>query len=294
MPPDMGMGPDCKPAREVPQYCLVRVIDVTVEPGKNYEYQLRVRMANPNYKRKDVANPNYAFDKELKSEWSDVKACPIKVAVTPELIYYVVDQNLVDGKSKKPYKPEKYLAFQAHRWLDEFELDSGKKTTMVVGEWAVAERTLVARGMYLGKSEDVKLPVWRPQQQSYVLPDLVKGKKNARVMKVPFEYDESITRRAVAPQAVLVDFEQRGERRYDRIRKEGEDGAPPERTTVVDEAAATALIMSPNGKLLLREGALDLPDEERKARLKDFRERIKAVEEKGKDDPFGMRTGKGT
>src|SRR5262249_6631450 len=33
----------------VPGDCLVRLIDVTIELGKTYQYRLRVRMANPNY-----------------------------------------------------------------------------------------------------------------------------------------------------------------------------------------------------------------------------------------------------
>jgi hypothetical protein len=164
----------------------------------------------------------------------------------------------------------------------------------VVGEWAVAERMAVARGMYLGKEEYVKLPVWRPQQQSYVLPDLARGKKGERVMKVPFEYDEKkVTRKALAPQAILVDFEQRGQRGYERIVKEGAEGAPDERRLITDNAAAQALIMDPNGKLLLREAALDLHDQERSQRLEDFRKRIKEVENKNKPDAFGG-TGKGS
>jgi hypothetical protein len=52
----------------IPDYCLLRVIDVTVQPGKVYQYRLRVRMANPNYGRKDVAAPELARDRELCSE----------------------------------------------------------------------------------------------------------------------------------------------------------------------------------------------------------------------------------
>jgi hypothetical protein len=52
----------------VPDYCLVRVIDVTVEPGKVYQYRLRVRMANPNFGRKDVAAPELARDREIGPE----------------------------------------------------------------------------------------------------------------------------------------------------------------------------------------------------------------------------------
>jgi hypothetical protein len=52
----------------LPDYCLLRVIDVTVQPGKVYQYRLRVRMANPNYGRKNVASPKLARDREIGSE----------------------------------------------------------------------------------------------------------------------------------------------------------------------------------------------------------------------------------
>lgn len=298
MPPDMygpgGPGTPRKP-QELPEHCLVRIIDVTVEPGKIYEYQVQIRMANPNYKRPDVASGLYADGKYLDSEWSTM---PVRVAVTPELVYYAVDQMLADGKGRKPGTPDfdksKYIAIQAHRWLTEFQLAGARDTKMVVGEWAVAERFPVGRGMYLGRRVPVKLPVWRPQQQSYVLPDLTQGRrKDERVIQVPFEYDEAQTRRATAPQAILVDFEQRGERSYDRIVREADDDGPERRQVVSDSTAGHALIMNPDGRLILREAALDLADPERSQRLADFRKRIKEVEKKGKanDDPFGSKIG---
>src|SRR5262249_33800613 len=57
----------------VPEYCLVRVIDVTVKPGESYQYRLRVRVANPNFKRDDVAEPKFAEGKELPStKWFEI------------------------------------------------------------------------------------------------------------------------------------------------------------------------------------------------------------------------------
>jgi hypothetical protein len=44
------------------------VIDVTVQPRHSYQYRLRVRLANPNYGRKDVAAPELARDPEISSE----------------------------------------------------------------------------------------------------------------------------------------------------------------------------------------------------------------------------------
>src|SRR5262249_44762812 len=52
---------------ELPDHCLLRVVDLTVRPGEAYQYRLRVRMANPNLGRKDVADPKLAADAELTS-----------------------------------------------------------------------------------------------------------------------------------------------------------------------------------------------------------------------------------
>jgi hypothetical protein len=65
LPPKVPPAP-AAPATFIPDYCLLRVIDVTVQPEKVYQYRLRVRMANPNHGRKDVA-PELARDPELSS-----------------------------------------------------------------------------------------------------------------------------------------------------------------------------------------------------------------------------------
>lgn len=64
----------------LPRYCLLRVLDPTVQPGRTYQYRLQVRMANPNYGRKDVAAPGLADAREIRSDWYEV---PQKV-VSPE------------------------------------------------------------------------------------------------------------------------------------------------------------------------------------------------------------------
>ncbi len=42
-------------APAVPDACLIRIFDDTIEEGRTYEYRLQVRMANPNYGRPDAA-----------------------------------------------------------------------------------------------------------------------------------------------------------------------------------------------------------------------------------------------
>jgi hypothetical protein len=78
---DEGKEKDVKPAEKTwPDYCLVRVIDLNLEPGKTYEYRMRIAMANPNLFRPigggagGVATPDYASKAKfprLLSKWSD-------------------------------------------------------------------------------------------------------------------------------------------------------------------------------------------------------------------------------
>ncbi len=282
-PPAAGGGTETTPEApastdlELPEHCLVRIIDVDVAPGRIYEYRLQIRMANPNLFRPDVANPHYADpddgkNVELLSDWS---AVPIRVAVARELIYYAADQKVIDeapvaGKREKyagpntaVYPSDKVLVLQAHRWLKDFRLGTGG--SMIIGDWAVAERLPVYRGEYIGRRIRVEMPVWRYQRETYVMTTDDNIKKGNKGLPIPFGFEE---KKAAAPEAILVDFEPAGGRGHSDARK------------VADTAAAQALILSPDGKLLLREGALDTFDQERVNRLEDFRKRIKEVKKK--------------
>ncbi len=70
------------------------MFDFTVEPGKTYEYRMKVRMANPNFGRKDVASQGIAADPELTpKEWY---VLPKKLVVPSDLYFYAVDQAKLD------------------------------------------------------------------------------------------------------------------------------------------------------------------------------------------------------
>jgi hypothetical protein len=140
---------------ELPEHCMVRLIDVTVQPGKRYEYRLAVRMGNPNKDRKrEVASPTYATEKELVGEWSD-KSLKNRILVTvpPELHYYLVDQKEV-AQAENPRERyrgpnvsanrDRQVVMQAHRWLQTVRMSSGNP--LFVGDWAMAERFIVNRG----------------------------------------------------------------------------------------------------------------------------------------------------
>jgi hypothetical protein len=268
---------------ELPDYCLVRVIDVTVQPGKRYEYRLQVRMANPNFGREDVANPNYATEKELVSEWSQV---PIAVGIKPDLMYYAVDEKDLFEKQKirdyykGPYTNEnfnkdRFLMVQAHRWVESVRL-AGSSNPLLVGEWVVAERYPVARGEYVGHKERVEVPYWRFAREEYAIATDSTTTKWRKGIEVPFGYNAPNSN---LPEAILVDFDT-GKHGYNRVVSVNDDKV--EMKAVTDNAAVEALLLNPDGKLFLMEGARDAVDEERIKRKEEVKKRLDEVRDKGK------------
>jgi hypothetical protein len=280
---------------ELPEYCLVRLLDVTVEPGKTYEYQLRIRMSNPNQGRRDVASPTYSTAKELHSEWSKV---PIKVQVKPDLYYYAVDEKeLFEADPKKrrdryqgPYlnrfiSKDREVVLQAHRWFDMVRMNR-TGNPLLIGEWAVADRFPVARGEYVGREERVEVPYWRYTREDFVVATDSSTTKRRPGIEAPFGYNAPSTNQ---PEAILVDFDN-GKHGYARVTGKVDDEVKTK--AVLDTQAVEVLLLEPDGKLALLEAADDVDDKERIERRKAVRERLDQVrgKGKGKDDkknPFG-------
>lgn len=315
-----------------PDYCLMRFLDVTVEPGHTYEYQVRVRMANPNYNKpeSEVAYKQLTKEPELLSDWVDVKGPDgklLRVSVPEELFYYAVDEEALTKEKlaaeKGPKKPARdkdkeykgmnagvkpkagQAVVQAHRWVDFYDQIRAEKTTdtFLVGDWVIAERMFVWRGEYLGQKTPVHLPRWSKEQNTFILAGRPprSGSDKRPVEEVSF--DTTPTR---AP--LLVDFEG-GAVTYHRpgaAPPKTEDGNPVEggKATPGAEVKATAatelLLLTPDGKLLARNSATDEADEERDKREKDYTDRVKDADggskpaEAGKPGPFDKPGGPGT
>jgi hypothetical protein len=281
-PPMMGSpGQSFDPDAAPPECCLVRVIDPTVEPGKVYQYRLRVRMANPNFGRsKDVAARNYATEKELErtdEQWYVVKD---KVSVPPEMHYYAVDQRELDGaNSYKGIHREDYLtkdrtALQIHRWLEAFSMKTDRNNLLPVGEWVVAERVIAYRGEYVGAAQRIEFPYWRTTQEQFVIASEPGATRKSPGVMVSFHPD-----RADGLDTLLVDF-QGGTQDYERVVSRDEEGKEKKRK-VRDAHGTEMLLLTPDGKLLAHEGAEDAKDKVRVQRLKEVKDRIKEVKEGG-------------
>jgi hypothetical protein len=257
-------------AAALPEHCLIRVIDVTVRPGQTYRYRLRVRMANPNYKRADVASPELAEGKALLSDWYEV---PQLAAMPPEHHVYAVDQSDLDGKKYSgqnagvPLVRDRQVALQIHKWLE--KADVGSVEPVPVGEWTVAERVIAMRGEYVARKQRVEVPYWNSARESFVLASDRSGRGKTKGVLADFSPP-------TGGEMILVDFEG-GDLSYTRAR--GKNDGKAEGVCVAEKAGYEALILSPDGKLLAHASWTDASDQERVRRLDGWRRRMKEVKE---------------
>ncbi len=292
--PGMGMNDPSQPA-ELPEYCLVRLIDVTVEPGKTYEYRLQVRMANPNKDRRDVASPAYSTDKELVSPWTDPEKVSIRVQVDPEMHFYAVDQAVYEEKENNnrryrgPYQhmalmPNQQIWLQAHRWLETVRIRGNQ--TLLFGEWTMAERFPAWKGEYIGSTERVEVPVWQFARESFTIASDVNttGRKPGIPLYFGFDPEGNTPR-----EALLVDFTP-SRIGYRRAVSHSED-EPAEPKLVDDVSSPQALILRPDGRLMLLEGGRDYNDPERVERVKKIRQRIEDTKKPHKSAETGTGIG---
>jgi hypothetical protein len=300
--PNDKTGGDAK----APDHCLIRLVDVTIKPGVIYQYRVQVRMANPNYKRTDVANPKYAEYPELgvanvmgpdgkyhlthEDKWYVIGGAdtPLNVSVPPERLYFAVDQKPLDlDRNSKvpsdyrcvgfglPYARDHQAVFQIHQWLEELDTDKKAHDFTPVGEWAVAERIVVNRGEYIGRKVRVEVPVWMPALDTFHL--AASGSANKRITGVEVDFANPVN------ETILIDFEG-GPIQYQR----------PGALKVQEDTTLETVMLSPEGKLLAHDSQSDTNNIDRKNRLVAWRERIKDVKEPKTGDnkpttgtPFG-------
>ncbi len=289
-PPTTGPG-DNAPEMTIPEHCLVRLVDVTIEPGKFYRYRFKVKMANPNYNNPNVASPAYKTAKELASEkWYEL---PQTVRVPTERFYYVVDQKVLSPKEKVARESplnsiwyarpdlDRQAVFQFHRWIESTPIIPDGEP-VPIGDWAIADRVFVARGEYVGQTVKVDLPVWKYTQDSFVIPTEDQRKRVRG--KVPTGVHVNFGADNPDSETILVDFEG-GLRQYEPGVAGAEGAAKPAK--ISDTSGVEVLMISPDGKLLARNSATDSGDEERKGRRESVRQRIEQVKSGKAGGPAG-------
>jgi hypothetical protein len=235
-------------------------------------------MANPNKDLKNVLSPSYAKPDFLLSDWYEFKQ---EVAVPPETCFYAIDQKEVEGKDYKgpdvALQKDRQVVLQLQKWLYSMKLPNDDRQSAEIGEWIVAERVPCFRGEYIGRHQRVQVPVWKSDQEQFVLMTDPKN-RDLRAPGVAVNFtlpDES--------ELILADFTA-ADAKYDRA------GG---KAAVSDKAATEVMVLAPDGRLLVHDSAADAKDEKREERLKAYRERIKDVrsgkanEKPGGDNPFG-------
>jgi hypothetical protein len=255
----------------VPEYALLRFIDTSVEPGYTYQYRLKVKMVNPNYKRKDVAYASLAkTEKILAKDWVETP----KVTVEPDSAYYVVDEKPERGQPSPPADKER-MPIQIHRWISRMLTSPDNADTgRFFGHWSILERDLFYRGEYIKRLHDAEVPAWQMAKEGY---ELARGPKRSNKVRVEYSSQSPFTQTP----AILVDFEGGNNVRYEVGAKDGP------RRSVADNSPIQALVLSPDGKLMVRTSAVDAGDEQRKARVDELRGWIKDVKSGRLDKPGG-------
>ncbi len=276
-PPQTSTKPGASGEQDtIPDYVLVRAVDVNIEPGKHYRYRMKIKMVNPNYKRDDVASPEYKEKETLESkEWFD--RIPI-VSVPPEQFYYVVDER--QGATRRdmlqmPQESAQYelwnqasaspdqVIMQFQRWVESTQRSRKDADIVPIGEWAVADRVYVARGEYVGRPVKVDLPMWIWTRNSFILPEEnPKAKRRGRVKTgIYVEFGQENPENNL----ILVDFE---------------GGRVSSQSPKMDDTCALEVLMlSPDGKLLARNSYKDKEDEQRKKIREHALKRIQEVRE---------------
>jgi hypothetical protein len=273
-------GPET-PDADVPEYLLVRFVDVGLEAGKTYKYFIQVRLENPNFgNKKEVASPKLAEIRELLSHWTETPS----QRVEDDYTFYVVDQFHLDKPAPSKENPKGFvihpgtkdtavgytknrnkelIAVQIHHWVE-----SGTNVTTKqdekIGAWAIAERVLVKRGQYLGfvgtqpaekPKLEVYLPFWKETTGTYEVPSAKKDKNNKDIFKPAEESYSDKSKQIFVKQYNGMEVEMFPSGKVAPLVidfKGGEDAnwPLPDKSTISEKAAIELLVLSPDGKLL--------------------------------------------
>ncbi|VTS10754.1 unnamed protein product [Gemmata obscuriglobus UQM 2246] len=299
-PGGFGFGAGGPPPVEVENF-LLRFVDCDVQPGRTYQYRVRLKMQNPNYQQdKLVADPASAKVQVLYSKWKQLDR---PITVPPESFLYAYDTKAYRENTETEYAGQKELLkrlqLQDHQavvqmasWMEQVRTESGGKREPV-GAWVMAEMP-VGRCEYIGRKQFVKLPLWSSESQppQYVLREVPEKIIPAKGKEAPQPKGWLVD---FSTKSILVDFE--GGRVKSRFTIGFDDkGNLMNRTRAVDEDASTEmLIVRPNGELLVRSSRADENDENRTDIASKWTDWLKMVESRriggggmgDENNPFG-------
>lgn len=260
-PPKDVVGNASDKEMVLPEHCLVRFIDVTAQPGFTYEYRVQIRLANPNYgKKSEVAYPSLADVKELVGGWSDQLA----TITLPEETYtyaHELDKAVYAQRVRLDPSLRDMPIVQVHRWLESTTLNPDQARSVVpVGEWVIGD-VPVRPGEYIGRNENVEVPIWMPNKEGFVFVVPSGPTKGAGGLVKPLQVKGIPV--SFITKDLLVDYE--GGRISQTFRlgdKSSKD--------VTESANVELLVLTPDGKLRVKNSRQDMIDKDREARAADW------------------------
>jgi hypothetical protein len=268
-------------ARVPPEYCLLRFIDVTIEPGSTYEYRVKIEIANPGYNNPDRAVTEFvARDPAMVAgQWSVVTRglkgdrTPLLVTVPDDLEYYAVDEPSAGARSDHDQ-----VSMEVHRWLDVVQVDpADRASVMPVGGWSILPQIRVRRGEYIGRTVEMPLPVWKPTLNGFGFATAPENEQRQGALKhtihhlgVPVDFaTDPLSEIAGGP--ILVDFDG------------GKQADPKDPKTALASMPWEVLVYTADNKLVVRNSARDTGDPRRLARVNDWAQWLKATSDRGRD-----------
>lgn len=269
----------------IPDYWLIRFIDPTVEPGYKYEYRVQVHVQNPNYVPKDqrkgnwaghVIHPMLAEAEELDPKpWTDkdmVASGPLPV--TAESLMYVISDTPVSTDPTKVQYYSEQVQLELQSWKREVPLAAGDTRNEPVGAWVVSPVMRTQRGEYIGKTQQVRLPLWSSSQMDFVIRE---GLRQRPQPGQPPRQGGGGVAVDFGTRSVLLDFE--GGHQTTTF--------PGRGPVTEEELGVSALILTDDGRLVVRNSGIDKNDADRKKREQAWKAWVSEVESKQKQRDAG-------
>jgi hypothetical protein len=251
---------------ELPEYALMRFIDVTVEPGRTYEYRYKIRVKNPNENRtNEVAYKDLATKKYVTSGWFEVGK---RITIPSDFQFYAVDMKEIDRKQweRYPAPTKDQVAMLLQRWVDQFNPSEGRGgKDYPVGDWAV-QQVNVNRGEYVGGKHYTQMAIWDFYEEEFVIASRASS-RNQKTVMMPFTESDTDCPILVSFEGGTVAFSKPEER------KPVEDAGIPREV----------LLLSPEGKLIVRNNVDERESKDREDHVKTWWSRIEETYKKAKE-----------
>jgi len=245
----------------LPDFCLVRFIDVTAKPGFTYEYRVQIRLANPNYgKKSEVAYPSLADEKELVSGWSE-KVASITLPEETYTYAHELDKTVYAQRVRLDPSIRDMPIVQVHRWMESTTLNPDQARSVVpVGEWVIGD-VPVRPGEYIGRNENVEVPIWFPNKEGFAFAVPIGPAKVGMGPVKPLQV-KGIPVNFITDD-LLVDYE--GGRISQTFRLSDKSSKD-----VTETANVELLVLTPDGKLRVKNSRQDMVDKDRETRSNEW------------------------